>query len=232
MAGLNSDNCPMSGDAEKMLGLLTEEWERVHVLSIGDVTTWDWQVDIMSAEVIGLKNRGDWCSGGHTLLSALRVHHNEVMLCRGLAWLLGPDGRHGLSHSFLQRFLALLDIDTSDIETAIISTEEQRGSTRADIVIRTDARAILVEAKVWAGEQPHQAERLDDEWSHEEPVLVFLTRDGRLPTSTPYARHDWHGLSWADVARVLDEAIGERPDCAPGAREYLETLSRYGGDGN
>jgi hypothetical protein len=44
----------------------------------------------MSVEVDALKLQRKWLSGGYTLLHALGLHHNEVYICRALAWLLRP----------------------------------------------------------------------------------------------------------------------------------------------
>src|SRR5688500_9582883 len=51
----------------------------------------------------------EWRSGGRTLLAALGLQYQEVPLCRGLAWLLDPQGGHGLGRHFLDAFLASLD---------------------------------------------------------------------------------------------------------------------------
>lgn len=168
------------------------------------------------------------------MLHALGLHHSEVHLCAGLAWLLTPDGWHGLGPTFLQAFLSQVgvdDLDARDLERALVVTEESISDTRADLVIRlpASARTILIEAKVWAVEQPGQCERLARHWEAESPVLVFLTRTGAAPTTAQQSRTRWKALTWQLVARTLDEVTRNREGASPGVAEYLSTLDAYGG---
>lgn len=215
--GLESD--------EARILLLMREWRDLSE----EAAAWHAQLEHMRAEMTDLRERGLWRSGGRTLLRALWLQHDEVILCRGLAWLLQTDGWHGLGPSYLRRLLDHLGIEHDELSQVEVVTEEARGDTRADIVVRFGQSTLLVEAKVWAGEQHQQADRLADGWQDENPYLVFLTRDGRPPTSAINSAGSWHGISWAELAVLLEEAVGERPDCAPGVREYLQTLITYGG---
>ena len=84
---------------------------------------------------------------------------------------------------------------------------------RADLVVRMPGVTLLVESKVYADEQPGQCDRLADAWADENPVLVFLTTDGRLPYSSVTSAGLWHQLAWRQVAAVIADAAR-----APGLR--------------
>lgn len=213
---------------EQGIAAVASEWRQIEA-ALSPIRDWEIARRQMEAEERALRARGHWRSGGRTLLRALSVHHDEVLLCRGLAWLLTPDGWHGIGPALLDRLATRLGKDTRGSENATVTIEELRDGTRADIVVRYGGTCLLMEAKVWAVEQPAQADRLADNWSNEAPTLVFLTQDGRHPASAQRSAGEWIPLSWSDVAELLRQAVRDRPDCTSGVREYLETLQLYGG---
>jgi hypothetical protein len=163
------------------------------------------------------------------------VHDREVYLCAALAWLISPQGWHGLGAALLSRLLhevgaGLLDDET--LASAHVVTEEwsEDQTTRADIIIRVPpARlTVVIEAKVWAGEQGRQAQRLTELWADESPVLVFLTRTGTKPTTAGPYLDQWQCLTWHKVAGLLRDAVADAIP-QPGVLELLETLEYYGG---
>lgn len=187
------------------------------------------QLALMAAEVAALRSNGAWRSGRKTLLGVLGLHHNELVMCRCLAWLLTPDAWHGLGTSVLLRLLTYLDLDVEGAGNAVVAVEESRNDTRADIVIRFGSMTVLLEAKVWAGEQPTQCDRLAQNWSDETPTLVFLTRSGSEPQTAVQSREEWRCVAWSDVADLIEQAFGDREGVDVGALEYLRTLRTYGG---
>lgn len=194
---------------------------------------WEARFEGMAAEQSRLRANGRWRTGGRTLLSALGLHHDEVRLCAGLAWLLTPDGWHGLGTSLLRALLdelQLTGLDAADVASASVVTEEWSadGTTRADIVIRLpkSATTVLVEAKVWAIEQPNQCRRLSELWADESPALVYLTRTGVHPISAGSSDR-WAPITWATIARLMRQV--EAPAWSSGARELMETIEAYGG---
>ena len=114
-------------------------------------------------------------------------------------------------------------------QEALVVTEETRDATRADIVIRFGDVCVVIEAKIWAGEQPRQADRLAEGWAEEVPALVFLTRSGAPPLTAVESRDSWRSIAWSQVATLIASAVAQRPNCEPGVREYLRTLEHYGG---
>lgn len=190
---------------------------------------WDVAFASMVAEAAELKRRGDWRSGKRTLLAELGLQYQEVLMCRGLAWLLTPDAWHGLGTLFLTEFLTSLEQPTHGADRAVITLEEARAATRADLVLRYPGGVVLLEAKILAGEQATQADRLAREWAGEHPTLVFLTRSGRAPLTAVESAGLWRSLSWLDIARMAESAASRASQPSPGALDLIETLKRYGG---
>lgn len=169
----------------------------------------------------------EWRSGGTTLMAALGLQFQEVSLCRGLAWLLDPEGGHGLGRQVLLAFLRSLDVVVGEDAPVQIRVEEARAGTRADIVVRVGGRTVIIEAKVFAGEQPHQADRLYEHWAHEDPLLVFLTRTGQAPFTARASADRWVSRTWRQIAQLARVAtVDARPPAAPsaGAHEFIETI--------
>ncbi|WP_440220166.1 PD-(D/E)XK nuclease family protein [Dietzia sp. MNB45] len=172
------------------------------------------------------KNERAWRSGHRTLMRELGLDHLEVYMCRGLAWLLTPDGWHGLGSEYLSAFLELLALPVEGAEQASVTTEETRGDTRADIVVRTPAATVLIEAKISAPEGARQADRLAEGWSPESASLVFLTSDGGIPVTAVDSVDQWTTLRWQNlgaIGRDLMNRVGPET-IAPGARDLIETL--------
>ncbi len=167
----------------------------------------------------------EWQSGGRTLLAAMGLQNDEVKLCRGLAWLLDPLGGHRLDRLPLNALLQDLDLAAEGDAPVKIVVEESRDRTRADIVLRVGGETVVIEAKVRAGEQGEQADRLSDQWANEEPTLVFLTPTGRFPYTATKSSEQWVALTWRGVARLIRNAADEAGiEPSAGAREYLETI--------
>ena len=185
-----------SASPEDDFGRLTEEWREV-----------------------------EWRSGGKTLLAALGLLFQEVALCRGLAWLLDPDGGHGMGRRPLHALLCNLEVEVAADAPVEIQVEEGRADTRADVVLRAGGRTVVFEAKVLAGEQPRQADRLYAHWKGEDPTLVFLTRTGHTPYTATESADDWVARTWRDVATLLrNVADSAEPGPSAGAREFIETI--------
>jgi hypothetical protein len=208
-------------------------WEQVAaVRSSPDralIPEWDVRLADMQATQQALLSSGRWRGGPRTLLAALDVQYRELAMTAGLAWLLRPDGHHGLGPSVLTALLLHLGVDGSGAEPGVrIVLEEQRDRTRADLVVYGPAWTLVVEAKTFAVEQEDQLDRLHAHWSEEPaPRFVFLTRGERLPMTAVASRDAWRGLTWRQVA-VLARTVAEPiARAAPGVYDYLATLEAY-----
>lgn len=222
-----SDDSPSSGH-EAAFRLVYQDWLSIEA-GVSPVPDWELEFADMVDEMRRLRASGQWRTGSRTLLHALGVHHDEVRLCRALAWLMTPDGWHGLGDTFLRRLLERVGVEVTDTSAATVTTEETRAWTRADLVTHVGSNTVLIEAKVYAGEQPTQADRLASEWAEEYPTLVFLTRDGGIPATAVASQDQWISLTWAEVAKTLETVVTEVPAYSPGVLEFLQTLQRYGG---
>lgn len=207
---------------------MSDEWQSL-AGTTGSVDEWERRLARMGAEVADLRAVDRWHSGGRTLLHALGVHRSELHLCRGLAWLLDPDGWHGLGTSVLEALLSHLSLPLDGAERATVAVEETCKDTRADIVVRTPGTTLILEAKVFAREQPAQCDRLAREWANESPTLVYLTRSGRPPTTAFDTEADWQTMTWRTIASLASSAARRCGGATHGVWEFIETLERDGG---
>lgn len=67
---------------------------------------------------------------------------------------------------------------------------------------RVGRHTVIIEAKVLAGEQTEQADRLYKHWADEEPTLVFLTRTGHMPYTAVASVDRWAVCTWRDIAQL------------------------------
>lgn len=122
----------------------------------------------------------------YNIFGALEVSSKEVIMCRFLADLLNPEGRHGCGILFLKTFLQnVLGEDRVD-DTLLNHTDvikefgidEER---RIDIVIRNSCYCIPIEVKIYAEEQEGQCYDYY-QYAANYPYIVYLTRFGSAPS--------------------------------------------------
>ncbi|WP_091115478.1 PD-(D/E)XK nuclease family protein [Geodermatophilus dictyosporus] len=210
------------------LAQMTDEWSELRDSSAADamkIAGWEQDLRTMTVEEHALRRAGRWRSGPRTLLAALGLQQRELALTAGLAWILNPEGHHGLGSLFVKEFAVLCGADAPDGGPVTITVEETREDTRADLVLRCSTFTLVLECKVWALEQPDQCRRLANLWADEDPVLVFLTPRGLAPVTAGDTEERWRCLTWADVTNRLRAATLEAPQPAYGVLDYLETLA-------
>jgi hypothetical protein len=127
-------------------------------------------------------------TGEHfNIFQILRVGHLEVKTHSPiLGELLNPKGRHGQGAAFLRLFLARFEVREFDTETATVKLEyhvgqiTEKSGGRIDIVVKdSKGAAIVIENKIYAGDQDNQMMRYREVYPHAE--LFYLTLDGREP---------------------------------------------------
>ncbi len=219
-------------EAEGQLAQMSAEWNAILASSTDDqavLANWEQSIDSMRREAASLRDQGRWRGGHRTLMHALGISHREVYLTAGLAWLLDPDGWHGLGSKVLSGLLAQLGLPSAIDYPVRVAVEETRsgGETRADLVVRMPGVTLLIEVKVYADEQPGQCDRLADAWVTEKPMLVFLTLDGRSPRTAITSAALWHRMAWPQIAAIIADAA-RASDCAPGVRDLLATIEIFG----
>jgi hypothetical protein len=193
------------------------------------VTQWQTTIGSLQALQQQLVSTGRWRGGPRTLLAALGVQHLELAMTAGLAWLLRPDGHHGLGDSVLRGLLAHLGAPAEAATGAVrIELEETRDKTRADLVVYGSKWTLVVEAKTFAPEQPGQLDRLHRHWQAEpEPYFVFLTRRGRPAKTAADSGDAWRAVIWGQIVEIALTAATSATNVSPGVYEYLATLEVY-----
>ncbi|MGY1985393.1 PD-(D/E)XK nuclease family protein [Blastococcus sp. SYSU DS0669] len=218
---------------EPLHATLTMAWEAIvaaeDAKGASAVTHWTSSLDRLRDTQRNLVQTGRWRGGPRTLLAALDQQYRELAMTAGLAWLLRPDGHHGLGPAALDRLLDHLGIDGSGTDAGVrVVLEEQRVETRADLVVYGSDWTIVVEAKTFAVEQDRQLDRLYAHWRNEPaPCFVFLTRGRRLPTTAVDSRGQWRALTWEQVADLARAAVNSMTGAAPGVHDYITTLEAY-----
>lgn len=120
------------------------------------------------------------------------IEPDENRLSDIIAWLLNPNEGHGQKEKFLKAFLKVVcERDDLDYAECHIKREDltafiERDRRRLDIRVEFKNFAIAIENKPWADEQPEQigdyVEHLQKGFG-ENFTIIFLTQDGREPTS-------------------------------------------------
>ncbi|WP_199424702.1 PD-(D/E)XK nuclease family protein [Actinotalea solisilvae] len=199
------------------------------------VAGWVGRLAAMRAEQAASTAAGRWTTGSSTLMGALWVQHNEVLLTRALAWVLRPEGRHRLGRAPLDVLAQHLRLEPlpSGAKVRVVTEDTRKdeddlvGPTRADLVVYTPLWTMVIEAKVFAPEQPNQLDRLGHLWADDvAPCFVFLTRGYREPVTAERSAGLWRAVSWADLAALLRVALRDRQEPA-GVRDFIETLEAY-----
>ncbi|UOQ76549.1 PD-(D/E)XK nuclease family protein [Hymenobacter sp. 5516J-16] len=113
----------------------------------------------------------------------LRKESDEVNLhSRFLAELLDPHGTHGCGNTFLRLFLEQCGIKPTEFH--IDTARMLRESNRIDILLHTNQEAVIIENKIWAGDQDKQLERYADIISGRRLRyrILYLTPHGHEPS--------------------------------------------------
>ena len=157
---------------------------------------------------------------------ALNMCSDEVRLhSRLLATLLNPKASHGLGNEFLKLFLIALGLPEDYItyckeqivERTIGEVTETTGG-RIDIILEDRGHAVIIENKIYAGDQPNQLLRYHNygvkTFGENNFKLVYLTLYGSDPS--PYSLGGEHfefiKLSYAqDILKLLEDFVPTQP---------------------
>lgn len=120
------------------------------------------------------------------MFEMLGVAHYEVTHSKIIASFLNPQGSHGQGDLFLRLFLQTIEnndeinIDTSN---AKVYTEYDIGNGRIDILIEAADHGIIIENKVYAGDQHEQLIRYNSyaerKYTNGKYTLYYLTLYGK-----------------------------------------------------
>lgn len=160
------------------------------------------------------------------VFSALNMCSDEVRLhSRLLATLLNPKANHGLENEFLKSFLIALGLPEDYItyckeqivERPIGEVIEATGG-RIDIILEDRGHAVIIENKIYAGDQPNQLLRYYNygvkTFGENNFKLVYLTLYGNEPSPESLGGEDFEliKLSYAqDVLKLLKKLMKSKP---------------------
>ena len=160
------------------------------------------------------------------VFSALNMCSDEVRLhSRLLATLLNPKANHGLENEFLKSFLIALGLPEDYItyckeqivERPIGEVIEATGG-RIDIILEDRGHAVIIENKIYAGDQPNQLLRYYNygvkTFGKNNFKLVYLTLYGNEPSPESLGGEDFEliKLSYAqDVLKLLKKLMKSKP---------------------
>jgi hypothetical protein len=99
----------------------------------------------------------------YNIFKVAGIAHKEVIMCRVLADLMNPQGKHCQGSRYLSLFwetvgpklrgCPALDIERTKVTAEYVIDENRR----IDIVLNDGKIFVPIEAKIWAGDQPRQA---------------------------------------------------------------------------
>lgn len=122
----------------------------------------------------------------YNVFSVLNIENREIYHSRFLADLLNPKGKHNHGSQFLEIFLKdilKLFINSELLHNTIVTTEEVTNYGNLDISLKNKDFYIIIENKVWAGDQEAQLYRYSNtSFNGRSPQLVYLTPNGVPPS--------------------------------------------------
>ncbi len=156
-----------------------------------------------------------------------------------LAELLSPAGSHGMGAVFLDLFLAQFRIGDFDASVARVTAEfyigrvsENEGG-RIDLVVESKGRRILIENKIFAGDQPNQLLRYHR--FDRDAILYYLTLFGAKPSEESTGKGQLSDEQFSCISYESDmlnwlEACREKATRLPNVREsiaqYIELVKQ------
>ena len=168
------------------------------------------------------------------VFSVLRTEHDEVNLhSRFLAALLDYRQPSDGPRENLADFLCTVGIRDLKHEDATVGREVDN----VDILIRDSSsrQAVVIENKIWAGDQPQQLLRYAEQQEKDgyTPHLLYLTLDGHDPSEDSAGGRDYECISYKDHLSPWLKNCQQRAYDEPALREsvaqYLRLIEKLTG---
>ena len=161
-----------------------------------------------------------------------------------IAELLNPKGSHGLSYHSLQAFLETIDLPNNYIDyhrcsqnivERVIGPVTDTDGGRIDIIIEDGNHAVIIENKIYAGDQTNQMLRYNNYGKKNFPngyELVYLTLDGHGPNDCslggveyPYktASYEKNIVEWLEKCYSISE---RKPLVQSVIKQYCELVKQ------
>lgn len=164
-------------------------------------------------------DRGEY----YNIFEVLNLSTDEVRLHSSfIADLLNPKGKHGLGMKPLKSFIQILGLDFDDaaLENCNVKreyvigpiSENQMTGGNIDILLSLGNYRIIIENKIYAGDQPQQLVRYHNFAGSNPHTLVYLTLRGDKPSeSSSYGLvcdKDYKCLSYRkDIAGWIEQCL-------------------------
>ena len=182
------------------------------------------------------------------LFDVLKIERREQQHSAVLAWLLDPQGSHGLRGYFLRRFLleaagkthlegiggvTPLDVDGWELSNIEVATE--RHNIDVLLISEEDEFVCIIENKIGATEHSNQLARylrtIEREYEGLTQFPIFLTPDGIEPESDIDAEH-YLPMGYDSVANLVDRTIQTHSSTISASvagflSQYSRTLRRH-----
>jgi hypothetical protein len=175
----------------------------------------------------------DATGGRFNMFQVCGVNHYENTHSAIIAEFLNPNGSHGLKSKLLECFVSTLGdkimIKNFDCANANVVRERDTGDGRIDIVIDDNQKhAIIIENKIYAGDQWKQLKRYDEfaerEYGKGNYQMFYLTLSGVSASEQSGTGVDYICISYKEtIIRWLEQ-------CVPVAVHYpivRETINQY-----
>ena len=173
----------------------------------------------------------------YNLFKVAEIAHKEVIMCRVLADLLDPQGKHCQGSRYLSLFWESispklpkgLELSIKDIKVTVENAIDE--NRRIDITLEDGRIFVPIEVKIWAGDQPKQVadycEFAKKKNSVNVPVL-YLTVDGHEPSDFSKAgvgKDGYVPLSFRDdILAWLEACVRNTPETMVPVRENMRQL--------
>jgi len=170
------------------------------------------------------------------VFNILGLTSKEMIHSKFIAMLLDPKAEHTMGDLFIKLFIDILKknhsgmdnytIDYSDVSDIKVETEKSIINGRIDILITKGNNNIIIENKIYAGDQDDQLKRYHEYCP--DAVLLYLTLDGDTPSEKSAKElkdgTDYYCISYReDILNWLELCIKETAK-SPFLRE---TLNQY-----
>ncbi|MDB5155386.1 MAG: hypothetical protein JWR50_93 [Mucilaginibacter sp.] len=199
-------------------------------------------LDQVSAITERYKKVNELTGENFNVFRILKIESSEVRMHSAfIAELLNPNGTHGQKDAFLKLFVNFFCfkenlIDTKSCKVKVeehigaISEDKTQGG-RIDIIVTDKQRnQIIIENKIYAGDQQHQLTRY---YNHSfNADLIYLTLDGRLPDDSSKGEleegihykcysYKHHILNWLEACR---KEVTVNPIVREGLTHYINLI--------
>jgi hypothetical protein len=204
----------------------------------------------ISAIVKGYNRIRATSSDNYNIFKILNLQTDEVSLhSLFLAELLNPKGSHKKGTVFLKEFLKTISPDlgsTLDLDSVNLTVEKFIGPIskdkttggRIDILIEdNDGKCIIIENKIYAGDQEKQLLRYHNYKGDREGIIFYLTINGCPPQ--PYSccdlkeNKDFHLISYKETINNWLEKCHQIASDSPFIREtiqqYINLIKSFSG---